>query len=319
MSKKANPTAIGLFVLIGVVLLVGGLFLFTSSQLFTRTEKCIVYFDSTLSGLEEGAPVKYRGVTIGSVSRVMIQYNQATNDHAMPVIIELRQDLIEERIVGSTAFHSLQDTKQAIRRGVRAKLETDSFVTGVLYVELETEESPPPAVYHQLVAKYIEIPSLPTEIQKLMMNLAKIDLPDLQQKIGSLAEHADKLLAGINIVAINAGLTNLLVSANRVVSAPDLTNAFTSLKVTLEQYRLLGANANTNSLVQLNSALEQVRGAMANLRDTLSADSALRIQLSATLDQFDDAAQSVSSLADYLHNHPNGLLVGREPIAKKLK
>jgi paraquat-inducible protein B len=317
MSKKANPTLIGLFILIGLGLLVGGLVLFTSSRLFTPTAKLIVYFESTLSGLNEGAPVKFQGVTIGSVSRVMIRYNQATNDQAMPVIIELQQDLIRRRIVGPTVFKSIDQLNESVRRGLRAKLETESFVTGVLYVELERETNPPPAVYHQLTQVYPEIPSRQTDIQKLMMNLAKLDLTDLQKKLSALIARADALLASLKMQDINSDLTNLLVSANRVVTSPDLTNSFTSLKSTLDQYRVLGANADTNTLEKLNLALEQVRGGMENLRDTLAADSALRNQLGVTLDQFTDAAQSVSALADYLHNHPNGIFTGRKPNPEK--
>jgi paraquat-inducible protein B len=283
---------------------------------FTRTTKCIIYFDSTLSGLDEGAAVKFRGVTIGSVSQVMIRYNQATNDHAMPVIVELRPDLIRRRIVGASALRTFDEVDAAVHRGLRAQLETESFVTGVLYVELESDESAPPPVYHQLIPKYPEIPSRPTDVQKLLQNLAKMDLTDLQQKLSALVERADKLLASLKMDQINAGLTNLLISANRVVSNQDLTNAFASLKSTLDQYRLLGANADTNTLRELNRALEDFRGGMENFRDTLSADSSLRNQLSQVLSELTDAAQSVSAFATYLNNHPNGLLTGRRPAPK---
>ncbi len=319
MSKKANPTAIGIFIFLGLILLVGGLLLFTSSKLFSASRKCIIYFDNTLSGLNVGAPVKFRGVTIGSVSQVMIRYNQATNDQAMPVIIEIQEDLIRKRLVGPTAFKNIKSVDDEVKKGLRATLATESLVTGVLYVELENEESPPPAVYHQLVPVYVEIPSRPTEIQRLLQNLAKIDLPDLQQKLTSLITRADSVLASVKMDDISRDLTNLLVSANRVVTTPDLTNAFTSLKTALDQYRALGANVNTNTLVQLNRALEQIRGGMENFRDTLSADSSLRNELGITLEQLTDAAQSVSALAEYLRNHPNGLLTGRKPISEKNK
>ena len=84
MSKKANPTTIGVFIVLGLALGVGGLLTFSSSKLFTRTHDCILYFNEALNGLNEGAPVKYRGVRIGSVKRVMVRFNQATNDYAMP-------------------------------------------------------------------------------------------------------------------------------------------------------------------------------------------------------------------------------------------
>jgi paraquat-inducible protein B len=319
MSKKASPTAIGIFIFMGLILLVGGLLVFTSSKLFSPTRKCIIYFDSTLSGLNEGAPVKFRGVTIGSVSQVMIRYNQATNDEAMPVIIEVEEKLVRRRLVGPTVFKNIQSIDQEVTKGLRAKLETESLVTGVLYVELENEASPPPAVYHQLVPVYVEIPSRPTEIQRLMQNLAKIDLPDLQQRLNGLIARADSVLAGIKMDEINKDLTNLLISANQVVTTPDLTNAFTSLKTALDQYRVLGANVNTNTLVELNRALEQIRGGMQNFRDTLAADSSLRNELGITLEQLTDAAESVSALADYLRNHPNGILTGRKPISERNK
>lgn len=327
MSKKANPTSIGIFIFIGLLLGVCGLLLFTSSKLFTPTAKFIVYFESSLSGLNEGAPVKYRGVTIGSVSRVMIRFNQAANDPAMPVIIELRQDLIRRRLEGATLFKSVRHLDEQVRKGLRASLETESLVTGVLYVDLEVESSPPPAVYHQLKPVYIEIPSRPTEIQALMKNLAKLDINGLTQNLNSLITKIDTVLDRMKLNELTGSLTNFLNSANRVVGNPELTNAFTSLNETLQEYRLLGAKVNhrvdpladglTNTLEQLNRTLAQTRGGMQNFRDLLAADSSLRNELNVTLSQLAEAAQSVSTLADYLHKYPNSLLTGRKPPQEK--
>jgi paraquat-inducible protein B len=327
MSKKASPTAIGIFLFIGLILGVGGLLLFMSSRMFTKTEKFIVYFDSSLSGLNEGAPVKFRGVTIGAVTRVMIRYNQATNDMAMPVLIELQDDLIRRRLVGPTVFKSVAKLNEEIRKGLRARLETESLVTGVLYVELEREEFPPPAVFHELTETYMEIPSRPTEIQKFMHNLAKLDLTELQKQLSALVTKADTTLDKLRLGEITGSLTNLLDSANRVVTTPDLTNAFTNLKEALDQYRLLGAKVNeridpladglTNAIANLNRTLVQARGGIENFRDLLAADSSLRNELSVALGQITEAATSVSGLADYVHNHPNSLLMGRKPVAQK--
>src|ERR1700757_3399036 len=119
MSRKANPTAIGIFIFIGLVLGAGGLLLFTSSKFYTPTTKFIIYFENNLNGLNEGAPVKYRGVTIGSVYRVMIKFNQDKNDRTMPVIIELQEDLIRKRLAGATIFRSLKDLGEEVRKGLQ--------------------------------------------------------------------------------------------------------------------------------------------------------------------------------------------------------
>ena len=104
MSKKANPTSIGLFIVIGVALGVVGLLLFSSSRLFTRSIKCVLYFHGSLNGLSQGAPVKYRGVTIGSVTKVMIHFNQAIDDYTMPVRVEIREDLLQQRLEDTLLF-----------------------------------------------------------------------------------------------------------------------------------------------------------------------------------------------------------------------
>ena len=58
----------------------------------------MLHADESLNGLNEGAPVMHRGVTSGSVERVMVRFNQATNDYAMPVILELEEKLLQERL-----------------------------------------------------------------------------------------------------------------------------------------------------------------------------------------------------------------------------
>jgi len=327
MSKKANPTTIGIFIFVGILLGVGGLLLFTSSKLFARTAEFIVYFDSSLNGLKEGAPVKYRGVTIGSVSRVMIHFNQATNDTAMPVIFQVQEDLIRQRLVGATSFTSIENLGEEVHKSLRAQLEIESLVTGVLYISLEIENSPPPAIYHQVEKVYPEIPSRPTEIQQLMKNLASLDLAGLEHKISGLVTRLDGVVTSLKMDEIIGSVTNVLGSVNRVVTTPDLTNSFTSLRTTLDQYRVLGekvsnrvdplADGITNTLDHLNSTLVQARGSMRNLREVLAPDSPLRNDLSLALDHLAEASQSVAALAEFLQDHPNALITGRRILPQK--
>ena len=95
MSKKANPTSIGMFFAIGLALGVAGLLLFSSRSLFHPQQKSILYFNATLKGLNPGAPVKFRGVTIGSVVEILIRHNQASNDFSMPVVITIDKKLAD--------------------------------------------------------------------------------------------------------------------------------------------------------------------------------------------------------------------------------
>ena len=146
MSQKINTTSIGLFIVSGLALGVTGLLLFSSSKLFTHTRDVIAYFDESLNGLNEGAPVKYRGVTIGSVKRVMVRFNQATNDYAMPVILELQEELLSKRMGEANEIFTDHSLDERIKLGLRASLQTESLVTGVLYVDIRPNPGAPPPV-----------------------------------------------------------------------------------------------------------------------------------------------------------------------------
>jgi paraquat-inducible protein B len=326
MSKRVNPTTLGVFIALGLALGVAGLLLFSSNRLFSDRTKFIIYFDSSLNGLQEGAPVKYRGVTIGSVYRLMIHFNQAPGDTAMPVIIEINEDLVRQRLAGATMFTSLADIREELTHGLRATLETESLVTGVLYVSLEVQRDAQPPVYHEQGNTYTEIPSRATDIQQLMKNLARLDIAGLEDKISSLVTRIDSILSSLRLGEITENATNTLALLSRVISSPDLTNSFTSLKGALDEYHLLAEKLNarvdplaegaTNTLAQASAALSEIRYGVRNLRDMLAPDAALRHDLELTLEQLTTAGQSLSELADYYRNHPNAVITGRRSQEK---
>lgn len=327
MSQKANSTLIGLFIVIGLVLGVAGILLFSSAKLFTSTHEFVLYFDSSLNGLNESAPVKYRGVTIGSVKRVMIHFNQATNDFSMPVIIEIQDNLFRDRLDHGVVFKDLGTVATDINRELSATLETESLLTGVLYVNLDIVSDSGPVRYHQLKPLYTEIPTQTPEIQQLMKNLARLDIRGLEEKISTLTTNLSATLENLNVREINRQVTNLLTSLNHLVNSPDLTNTLAALPGTVAQYRLLAeklsrrvdplADDMTNTLAQATQTLVQLRGGVQNLRAMLSPDSPERNDLSRTLEQLSTAAQSISALADFLHNHPSALITGRAVPDKK--
>jgi paraquat-inducible protein B len=327
VSKKVSTTSIGLFMVIGAALFVCGLLLFSSSKLFTRTREVIVYFDTSLNGLNEGAPVKYRGVTIGSVKRVMVSFNQATNDYAMPVILEVQEQLLKERLGEPMDIFNEEALKARVNGGLRASLQTESLVTGVLYVEIRLNPEAPPPVFHQAQKLYPELPSEPTQIQQLFNNLARLDIKSIETNLNRLLAKLEGIAGSLNMAEINRGVTNLLGSLDRLANTPDLTNDLASIRVTLDEYRLLAKNLNsrvdpvanglTNSLASADQALAQVQGAANNLRTLISPNSALRGDLEDIFTELRSVAQSLSSLLDFLKQHPNALITGRQTQEKK--
>lgn len=327
MIKKINTTTIGLFIVIGVALGVSGVLLFSSSKLFSRTRDLIVYFDGSLNGLNEGAPVRYRGVTIGSVKRVMVRFNQATNDFAMPVIIELEEALLRQRLREPAEIFNELGLAQRIKTGLRASLQTESLVTGVLYIDVRMNPNAPPPIFHQVQKIYPEVPTEPTSIQQLMSNLASLDIKRIETNLNSLIAKLDTAVSGLRLEEVISGVTNLVSSVDHLVSSPEITNGLAALKPTLDQYRLVGEKLNlridmladsiTNSLMEVDRALAQFRGAGQNLRIMLAPDAPLPNDLDRMLQQLSGAVQSLSVLLDFLKQHPNALITGREQQDRK--
>lgn len=320
--KTANATALGLFVVIGLAFVVGGVVLFSSGRLFRPEQRYILYFDGSLTGLNPGAPVKFRGVTVGRVEEVLIRHNQAGDDFVMPVIIAVDKKLAQSKSDTNLQIGDQDRVNILISRGFRGRLEAESLVTGVLYVGLDFVRDAPPPVFHQIRPQYQEIPTLPSSVQQLLTSLEHLDLPRLSTNLNTLLANADDKVRELDILHINSGLTNLLGSANQFVTAPDLTNAVRSVRLALDDAQTLlkridgrvdplADNVN-RTLADAQKTLGNLRGAIQNLSDMLGPDDALRSDLAQALEQLGNASRAVADLAEFLQRNPNALLMGRK-------
>src|SRR5262249_9671765 len=149
MSKRASPTLVGLFIVVGLALALAGVLLFSAGSLFHTQQQYILYFNVTLKGLDPGAPVKFRGVTVGKVQEVLIRHNQARDDFAMPVIVAIDTKLIQRKSDAHIQFGK-DRLGYLIEQGFRARLDAESLVTGVLYIGMERVLNPSPPTFHQL-------------------------------------------------------------------------------------------------------------------------------------------------------------------------
>jgi paraquat-inducible protein B len=298
------------------------LLIFSSRSLFNSQQKTILYFNASLKGLNPGAPVKYRGVTIGSVVEILIRHNQASNDFSMPVVIAIDKKLAQSKSDELLQIGSESNLNQLIRQGLRGRLDAESLVTGVLYVGLDIVPNAPPPVFHQLTPEYHEIPTLPSQVQQLLADLAHLDLRGLSEKLSGLLTRLDTSLSQLNVSDINSGVTNLLGSANRLVTTPDLTNSFASLRRTLDQAGVLLkridgrvdplADSVTNTLYDAQKTLADLRLAIQNVSTLISPDSAIPSDLRQALEDLGNAGRAIADLAEFLQRNPNALLTGRK-------
>ncbi len=144
MAKHANPTVVGGFVVGAVVLVVGGVITFGSGDWLRDEYQFVAYFDSSVSGLDIGAPIRYKGVQVGSVSGIKAAWH-GSDQLRIPVALTIIQGSVEASKEKQSQFADPYEFMEhlIVNRGLKAELQQDSFVTGKLYVALDFKPDEP--------------------------------------------------------------------------------------------------------------------------------------------------------------------------------
>lgn len=217
MSRKANKTVIGLFVVGALVLLIIGIVVFGSGTLFKRTNKFVLYFDGSVKGLSIGAPVTFRGVNIGTVKDISLIYDSKAGTIMLPVIVEIEHG----RIKGAPSFGELGGDKKMIALGLRGKLEVQSFLTSQLMISFDFYPDKP-AELRGILKPYPELPTLPTS-------------PDIFELMN---EMPIKEIAK-NLEATAKGINRLVNSSDLQISIDEFQDTLQETKQTMRSLRLL--------------------------------------------------------------------------------
>ena len=328
MSTKVSPTLIGAFVIGAVALIVIAILLLGSGRLFRQTRDFVLYFDNSVNGLRVGAPVKFKGVEVGSVKDIRLQLEKGAEVNKIPVIIEI--DLEKLTLRGATpeiavdreAFH------KAVVEGFRGQLAMESLVTGVLYVALDFFPGTPINFVQQenVNNKYPEIPTLPTslELAKDAVDriLNKLEEVDFKRLIDSFTKTSD----GVGqLVSVNSPTVKSILQS--------VDQAMPQLRGAILDFRTLTATANKNvtnvsadlhqTLTAAHSAIEQIAATMKeaettiiSVRTTIDPNSPTFYELTKSLREVSGAASSIRLLADSLDRNPQAPILGKPETPK---
>ena len=170
MSKQASPTLIGAFVVGAIALVVAGLLVFGSGRFFADRLTCVTNFPGSVKGLRVGAPVNFRGVRIGEVTRIQVLYDEQDGSMLIPVVMEVLPEQVTVIDRGDGQQSRRTEVEELIGRGLRAQLQTDSLVTGLLSVDLDFY---PDAPIEQVnidspdLRDYPVVPAVPSRMEEL--------------------------------------------------------------------------------------------------------------------------------------------------------
>jgi len=319
-----RQTTIGAFVLGGLVLALGAIIFFGNFRLLHPTRRAAVVFEGSISGLSVGAPVNFRGVRVGAVDSIMIQFDAKTRTAYIPVTMQLEPERI--RVSNDSDVETRLDLPILISRGLRAELNTQSFVTGQAEINLDFNPASP-AVLHPNVINLIEIPTQPSTMQRVRQELTELPLRELVDNaiktLESVRNVSDKL--NVDLPPLFASLKTTSDGAAHAVdvAAQTIAGLRNDLDSTLGRVNKLVDNAdlrlNQRSselqtlLVSTNQTVLQTRDVLNSLKSLTSDRGPARANLEATLRDLAAAAASLRGFASDVERNPQLLLTGRRP------
>ena len=240
----------------------------------------IMHFNQSVRGLTPGATVDFRGVVLGQVKSVGIEYDAKQREFNMPVVVEIYPARLGSKYVKDqtqSPYTQQQRIQFMISRGLRAQLRTGNLLTGQLYVALDFLPKAPPVT--QTSSLPIELPTIPNSLDELQTQIATITSKLSKVPFDQIGTDLQKSLATLN---------------HTLNSAEKLTNTL-----------------NQDVAPEVTAAMKDVRKTLDSAGRTLSEDAPLQQDLRQTLQDLSRAASSLKVLTDYLEQHPESLIRGK--------
>ncbi|AMK75017.1 MULTISPECIES: MlaD family protein [Methylomonas] len=330
MSKQANPFAIGAFLVGALILLTAGVMIFGGSDFFKDKKRFVIFFDSALNGLNVGAPVKLQGVQIGNVKEISLVMDSATGRIFKPVVIEIDPALLQDLSVQQSGGHSkkqrMQDAQRLIDAGLKGRLETQSLLTGLLYVDLNFYSDKPVNLIKLDYKNLPELPSVPTTVDEIrntadeILNRARqLPVEEMMKNLADTLSEMRSLLQSDDTKKSLAALAKSLQETQRLMATlnnqigPLMSNAngvLSDTRTTLQDFNkelLPVLKAAEQSLTTATKVLEGSQHAL-NAVETMAAPDS---QLGQALVEMRNASRSLKDLTESLERRPESLLYGK--------
>ncbi len=260
----------------------------------------LMFFDQTVRGLSPGAPVEIRGIKVGEVVKLNLQYDTVTQDFRIPVLVMLEPQRIHSLVTQEGTVISGEKVDEAIDEGIldrglakrdqlmvekgfRAQLKTGNLLTGQLFIDMDYYPEAAPATITEENG-YRVFPTISTPLERIM---EKVDA--ILKKVDALP--LDKISENIN-VAIN------------------------DLKTVFKEFGAISGKVNRETLPRVNESLDKLTTTLEGIDATLGPDSALSYNSREVMDELSMAIRSLRSLLDYLEKNPQALILGKEGDVK---
>jgi len=286
------------------------------AQTFIKKITFILFFGGSVRGLNVGAPVEFKGIKVGSVKDVRLEFDNRDSSFRIPVLIEIEPERIIERGEGK-ASSPYQTLKTLVNRGLRAQLKSGSLLTGQLFVNLDMHPDTP----IRLVNEGGSLPELPTipasmeqmaaSVERILAKLEKLDVDKISAELLETLQTANKLVKG----------------ANKLINKPELHDTVDDLTESLHAFkgilrkltqRIEPITVNLeNAIGAGHQALEKAQVTLSLMDEVLKPDSPLQFRFIQLTEELAETARSIRILVDLLERNPNSIIFGKNPSGEK--
>lgn len=324
MATLKTKFSVGLFIIIGMVIIVFGIIWLGMSNYLEKGRFFVAYFDESVQGLDKDSPVKYRGVYIGRVHRI----NVAADDKHIAVVMKIETEMEPETI-----------SKQVV-----AQLKSVG-ITGLMLIELERKSGSQELTYppESIESPFPVVPTRPSEISKLFKGIDDVfamframDSKTISDEIVTALKKINTTLDDAQLAAMVTDLRASLKNLQRLVQSEKADNLIRSLTRTSDRWKQMTENAdagiddirqtvgsldtllNTSGSdireisADLRNSAQQIRRAMETaavlLDNTNQRVDTLERQIVVTLDRVEQAGDTLNRFLDRLAQEPSQIV-----------
>jgi paraquat-inducible protein B len=322
VSARAHPRAVGAFVLGAIVLVLAAVLWLSSGDWFQPRDRFVVIFPGSVRGLNEGAPVTFRGVKTGEVKAVDAVLTLAKGDPIVIVVtIEIVRNVVSAPEGAGRPFENLRGAalgQALVARGLRARLMSSSLLTGQKYIDMDFLPQDPPR-FVGVKAPYPELPTTPTAMEKLGEKGEQFVNELAELPIDEMLEDFRQALQSLRSLLESEDLKGAISGARRATSAvpPTLAEA----RATLAEVRktLDGFSGETRdtaaqlreTLARARTTLDRAERTLGRLDETAGGTDEARVVAVRALEELKQTLRALRNLVEYVQTHPEAIVLGK--------
>ncbi|MBO4368645.1 MAG: MCE family protein [Desulfovibrio sp.] len=328
MAFSHHKTAIGVFTVGGLLLFVLGLVFLGGGGLFKHKTEYVLYFEGSVSGLNVGAPVVFRGVPLGNVTRISLVFDRKSSAITIPVFIHIDESSIVkfsgERI--PEEYHE-RIIQHMVKNGLSARLQVQNLVTGQYRIELDYHKHVSTAAVHPRSPN--EIPTVPSPMDTLQKTFERLPIKDMTKAVNAIlmglsTAVGDGQEIAQKIVAIHESFNKMdraLTTINTLLESKAWQASSEKILLNMEQSTTALATdlplilkELSLSLTALSQTTERLKRTATFAEQIFNMNSPAVQDLRRVLKEAAEAARSLHNLADMLNRNPEALLHGKKGL-----